>query len=73
MAVQRYMIDFSALYAKLQKYFLIARNVSSKAKNPPCLEMLSYNIRQLAWSDPKSVKNVNYARLRYIRMSRWSL
>ena len=30
MAVQRYMIDFSALYAKLQKYFLIARNVSYK-------------------------------------------
>ncbi len=28
MAVQRYMIDFSALYAKLQKYFLIVRNVS---------------------------------------------
>ena len=30
----------------------------SKAKNPPCLEALSYNIRQLAWSgDPKSHKS----------------
>ena len=31
MAVQRYMIDLSALYAKLQKYFLIARHVSYNA------------------------------------------